>query len=173
MLEEWVTQLSVPCRGAKLCVHICSNANGTCAPGTPGCTCALPRGYTVSGVPAANVLISDDCSGVPAAAKSWSATQRAPEYWRFASADGTCLTVNRGDVINKWYTCGCSLVVLERRMMPGGAVCSAVAAQASPWHTCVCGVSSDSSCKHCRIGRQAWGCHASAWLAQMPGGSWL
>ena len=107
MLTEWVTEISLPRRGLRACMHLCTSGNVTCAPGTIGCACALPTGYGVSN--AGNVLMSDDCSGVPLAFKSWTATQRSPGWWQFASAaDGTCLTVNTGDYIGIWYGCECS-----------------------------------------------------------------
>jgi hypothetical protein len=106
-------------------MHLCTRANATCTPGGAGCICALPRTYNVTN--AGSVIISDDCSAVPEAFKSWSATQRAAGYWQFANTgDGTCLTVNTADVIRKFNGCECrarltaSLVWPVRQLLANG-----------------------------------------------------
>lgn len=104
MLTEWVTEITLPRRGPSACMHLCTSGNATCKPGTTGCSCTLPAGYGAGAV--GNVLLSDDCSGVPPAFKSWIASQQAPGWWQFASSsDGTCLTVNTADYIAAGYGC--------------------------------------------------------------------
>ena len=118
MLQQWVTQITVPRRGPQACMHLCTRANATCTPGGAGCICALPRGYNVTG--AGSVIISDDCSTVPEAFKSWSATQRAAGFWQFANVgDGTCLTANTGDLIKKFNGCEWYARATMIRVRPG------------------------------------------------------